>query len=47
MNKFVKKYWKVISSIGMFCAVFFVNSACVFRGYQPELPEAANKLRKF
>ena len=47
MKTFIKKYGHMVSSVAFFCAVFFANTGCTFRGHQPKLPERAKSLRKF
>ena len=37
---------KVLSCMALMIAVSNVNSACFFNCYQPEIPDAAKKLKK-
>lgn len=52
MKKFNKWSWLyrlggAAASLAMMVTVLNVNSACTWFAYQPELPEEAQKLRKF
>ena len=46
-NEMEKKVLSLVSKVAMGTAKKTANSACVFLGYQPKLPEAVNKLKKF
>ncbi|MGB8455009.1 MAG: cyclic lactone autoinducer peptide [Anaerocolumna sp.] len=46
-NEMEKKVLKVVSKVAMGSAKKTANSACVFLGYQPKLPQSVNKLKKF
>lgn len=42
-----QKVLNVVSKVAMGTAKKTANSACMFFGYQPELPQSVSKLRKF
>jgi cyclic lactone autoinducer peptide len=46
-NQMEKKVLNMVSKVAMGSAKKTTNSACVFFGYQPKLPESAKNLRKF
>ncbi len=46
-NEMEKKVLNVVSKLAMGTAKKTANSACVFLGYQPKLPQSVNKLKKF
>lgn len=46
-NEMEKKVLTVVSKLAMSSARKTANSACVFLGYQPKLPQSVNKLKKF
>ncbi len=46
-NEMEKKVLTVVSKLAMGSARKTANSACVFLGYQPKLPQSVNKLKKF
>ena len=45
-NEMEKKVLTVVSKLAMGSARKTANSACVFLGYQPKLPQSANKLKR-
>lgn len=47
MKRFYLKYGHLIATLALFAAVRMVNVACGHVYYQPEMPDAAKKLRKF
>ncbi len=47
MKKFIYRYGHIISAFALFVTVSAANRACVLIAHEPELPEAAQKLRKF
>jgi cyclic lactone autoinducer peptide len=46
-NEMENKVLAVVSKVAMKTAKKTANSACVFLGYQPKLPQSVNKLKKF
>ncbi len=46
-NEMEKKVLTVVSKLAMGSARKTANSACVFLGYQPKLPQSVNKLKRF
>lgn len=42
-----QKVLSMVSKVAMGTAKKTANSACMFFGYQPKLPESVSKLRKF
>ncbi|WFR59866.1 cyclic lactone autoinducer peptide [Anaerocolumna sp. AGMB13025] len=46
-NEMENKVLTVVSKLAMGTAKKTANSACVFLGYQPKLPQSVNKLKKF
>lgn len=47
MKGFMLKYGGTIASFALVVTALNVNSACMFAGHQPKLPEGSEKLRKF
>lgn len=41
------KYGGTIASLALVITAINVNTACMFAGHQPKLPEGSEKLRKF
>lgn len=46
-NQMEKRLLNVVSKVAMGTAKKTANSACVFVGYQPKLPQSVNNLKKF
>jgi len=47
MTKVIAKYGYVIATLAMLFTIANVNSTCLCWLHQPELPQGAEKLRKF
>ncbi|MDR1548851.1 MAG: cyclic lactone autoinducer peptide [Hungatella sp.] len=47
MKKLIMKFSGVIATLALMVTTLNVNAACTFYAYQPELPDGAEKLRKF
>lgn len=47
MYKLFAKFGSAIACMALAVTAMNVNSACICLIHQPELPEGANKLRKF
>lgn len=45
-NEMEKKVLTVVSKLAMGSARKTANSACVFLGYQPKLPQSVDKLKR-
>lgn len=47
MKRFYSKYGHLIATLALFVAARAVNVACGHVFYQPKMPDAARKMRKF
>jgi cyclic lactone autoinducer peptide len=41
------RFGKIVASLALLVTITNVNSTCLFIAHQPEIPEKANRLRKY
>lgn len=47
MNNFIARFGGLIATLALMVTVANVNARCAFIMHQPELPEGAEKLRRY
>jgi cyclic lactone autoinducer peptide len=47
LKNMVLKFGKTVANLALLVTMINVNSTCLFIAYQPEIPEKANKLKKY
>lgn len=47
MNQFYLRFGSKIAALALVLVAFNVNTCCALYAYQPEIPEKANRMKKF